>query len=88
MMPATMMTAASSQAELFFTGKDEGQIERLRKLPPLERLGQPEDIANLVSFLAALTAAGLTVRSYVPMVALINTCLSVEAQQHQSRACW
>ncbi|MGB6592422.1 MAG: SDR family oxidoreductase [Candidatus Nitrosopolaris sp.] len=38
--------------ELFLTGKDEAQIERLRKLPPLERLGQPEDIANLVSFLA------------------------------------
>ena len=38
--------------ELFLIGKDEAQIERLRKLPPLERLGQPEDIANLVSFLA------------------------------------
>ena len=37
--------------ELFLTG-NEAQIERLRKLPPLERLGQPEDIANLVSFLA------------------------------------
>jgi 3-oxoacyl-[acyl-carrier protein] reductase len=33
--------------ELFLT-----QIEQLRKLPPLERLGQPEDIANVVSFLA------------------------------------
>jgi 3-oxoacyl-[acyl-carrier protein] reductase len=38
--------------ELFLIGKDEAQIERLRKLPPLERLGQHEDIANLVSFLA------------------------------------
>jgi 3-oxoacyl-[acyl-carrier protein] reductase len=38
--------------ELFLTGKDEAQIEQLRKLPPLERLGQPEDIANVVSFLA------------------------------------
>ena len=38
--------------EIFLIGKDEAQIERLRKLPPLERLGQPEDIANLVSFLA------------------------------------
>jgi Enoyl-(Acyl carrier protein) reductase len=37
--------------ELFLTGKDEAQIEHLRKLPPLERLGQPEDIANLVSFI-------------------------------------
>jgi 3-oxoacyl-[acyl-carrier protein] reductase len=38
--------------ELFLTGKEEAQIEELRKLSPLERLGQPEDIANLVSFLA------------------------------------
>jgi 3-oxoacyl-[acyl-carrier protein] reductase len=38
--------------ELFFTGKAEAQIEELRKQPPLERLGQPEDISNVVSFLA------------------------------------
>src|SRR5215211_7215758 len=38
--------------ELFLTGKSEAQIEQLRKLPPLERLGQPEDIASIVSFLA------------------------------------
>ena len=38
--------------EIFLTGKEEAQIERLSKQPPLERLGQPEDIANVVSFLA------------------------------------
>jgi 3-oxoacyl-[acyl-carrier protein] reductase len=38
--------------ELFLAGKTEEQIEQLRKLPPLERLDQPEDIANVVSFLA------------------------------------
>jgi 3-oxoacyl-[acyl-carrier protein] reductase len=38
--------------ELFLTGKEEAQIEQLRKLPPLERLGQPEDISSIVSFLA------------------------------------
>ena len=38
--------------ELFLTRKAGAQIEQLRKLPPLERLGQPEDIANVVSFLA------------------------------------
>jgi 3-oxoacyl-[acyl-carrier protein] reductase len=38
--------------ELFLTGKAEARIEELRKLSPLERLGQPEDIANVVSFLA------------------------------------
>src|SRR5262250_1563746 len=38
--------------ELFLDGKSEAQIEQLRQLAPLERLGQPEDIANVVSFLA------------------------------------
>jgi 3-oxoacyl-[acyl-carrier protein] reductase len=38
--------------ELFLTGKNEAQIDQLRKLAPLERLGEPEDIANVVSFLA------------------------------------
>ena len=38
--------------ELFLHGKTDAQVEQLRKLPPLERLGQPEDIAGVVSFLA------------------------------------
>jgi NAD(P)-dependent dehydrogenase (short-subunit alcohol dehydrogenase family) len=38
--------------ELFLKGKTETQIDQLSKLSPLERLGQPEDIANVVSFLA------------------------------------
>ena len=38
--------------ELFLTGKSEAQIDQLRKLSPLEQLGQPEDITNVVSFLA------------------------------------
>src|SRR6266404_9947705 len=38
--------------ELFLKGKTQTQIEEFKKLNPLERLGQPEDIANLVSFLA------------------------------------
>jgi 3-oxoacyl-[acyl-carrier protein] reductase len=38
--------------ELFLSGKTDAQIEELRKQAPLERLGQPEDIANMVSFLA------------------------------------
>jgi 3-oxoacyl-[acyl-carrier protein] reductase len=38
--------------ELFLKDKAESQIEELRKLAPLERLGKPEDIANVVSFLA------------------------------------
>jgi Enoyl-(Acyl carrier protein) reductase len=38
--------------ELFLHDKTEAQIEQFSKLPPLERLGQPEDIANVVAFLA------------------------------------
>jgi 3-oxoacyl-[acyl-carrier protein] reductase len=37
--------------ELFLKGKSQAQIEEFRKLPPLERLGQAEDIAGVVSFL-------------------------------------
>ena len=38
--------------DLFLKGKTQAQIDELSKVPPLERLGQPEDIANVVSFLA------------------------------------
>ena len=38
--------------ELFLMGKEKEQLEHLRKLSPLERLGEPGDIANVVSFLA------------------------------------
>jgi len=37
---------------LFLMGKSNEQIEGLKKMAPLERLGQPEDIAGIVSFLA------------------------------------
>jgi len=37
--------------ELFLHGKSEEQIQQFAKMPPLQRLGQPEDIANVVSFL-------------------------------------
>lgn len=37
--------------ELFMEGKSEEQIAQFSKMVPLERLGQPEDIANVVSFL-------------------------------------
>jgi 3-oxoacyl-[acyl-carrier protein] reductase len=37
---------------LFLDGKTEEQIQTFAKMPPLQRLGQPEDIASVVSFLA------------------------------------
>ncbi|WP_344918652.1 SDR family oxidoreductase [Streptosporangium oxazolinicum] len=37
---------------LFLDGKDEETIAKLAAQPPLERLGQPSDIAEAVSFLA------------------------------------
>jgi 3-oxoacyl-[acyl-carrier protein] reductase len=37
---------------LFLDGKPQAVIDTLAKLAPLERLGQPEDIANAVAFLA------------------------------------
>jgi 3-oxoacyl-[acyl-carrier protein] reductase len=38
--------------ELFLAGKSPELIERMAKIPPLERLGTTEDIASVVSFLA------------------------------------
>ncbi|MER7972719.1 SDR family oxidoreductase [Streptomyces sp. NPDC096080] len=38
--------------DLFLDGKDEETVARLAAQPPLERLGTPDDIARVVSFLA------------------------------------
>jgi 3-oxoacyl-[acyl-carrier protein] reductase len=37
---------------LFLTGKDDATIAKMAAQPPLERLGQPEDIAEVIAFLA------------------------------------
>ncbi|MBA8901789.1 SDR family oxidoreductase [Phyllobacterium sp. P30BS-XVII] len=37
--------------ELFFTGKSDELVAQFAKMPPLERLGQPDDIARAVAFL-------------------------------------
>jgi len=39
--------------DLFLEGKDEQTIARLAAQPPLERLGTPEDIAEVVAFLTS-----------------------------------
>ena len=38
--------------DLFLNGKDQATIDHLAKLPPLERLAQPGDIADVIAFLA------------------------------------
>jgi 3-oxoacyl-[acyl-carrier protein] reductase len=43
--------------DLFLRGKPAEVIEHLRKAPPLERLGQPDDIASVVAFLAGADGA-------------------------------
>src|SRR4029077_4315896 len=40
------------QTVLFLKGKSDARIDELKKMNPLERLGMPEDMANVVSFLA------------------------------------
>jgi len=39
--------------ELFLHGKSQEQIQQFANMPPLQRLGEPEDIANVVAFLAS-----------------------------------
>ncbi|SEU16803.1 SDR family oxidoreductase [Stigmatella erecta] len=40
------------ETEFFLSGKDPATVERIAKLNPMERLGQPNDIAEVISFLA------------------------------------
>ncbi|MFG2044131.1 SDR family oxidoreductase [Dactylosporangium sp. NPDC048998] len=41
-----------TSTDMFLNGKDEATIDRLAKLNPMERLGTPQDIAEVVSALA------------------------------------
>lgn len=42
--------------ELFLHGKSDEQVQAFAKMPPLERLGQPQDIANIIAFLVSPAA--------------------------------
>jgi 3-oxoacyl-[acyl-carrier protein] reductase len=56
---------------LFLDGKSPELIERMSKMNPLERLGQPQDIAAAVAFLAGPDGAwinGQTLRANGGMV--------------------
>lgn len=57
--------------DLFLDGKSDELIDRLAKMNPMERLGTPADIANVVSFLAGPDGAwvnGQTIRANGGMV--------------------
>lgn len=57
--------------DLFLDGKSPELVERIAKAAPLERLGQPEDIAAAVAFLAGADGAwinGQTVRANGGMI--------------------
>lgn len=43
--------------ELFFEGKSEAMLENIKKASPFGRLGEPEDIANVVAFLSGKDSA-------------------------------
>jgi len=38
---------------MFLDGKDQALVDRIAAEPPLDRLGAPEDAAELVAFLAS-----------------------------------
>ncbi|AWW38942.1 3-ketoacyl-ACP reductase [Streptomyces sp. AS58] len=50
---ANAVAPGPTATELFLDGKDEETIARLASQPPLERLGTPQDIAEVVAFLAS-----------------------------------
>ncbi|WIE66152.1 SDR family oxidoreductase [Curtobacterium sp. MCLR17_036] len=49
---ANVVAPGPTATELFLDGKTQEQIDTLAKVPALERLGTPEDIAGVVAFLA------------------------------------
>jgi 3-oxoacyl-[acyl-carrier protein] reductase len=56
----------ATATKLFYDGKSEEQIEDFAEMSPLERLGTPEDIANVVAFLTGPDGGwinGQTIRS-------------------------
>ncbi|WP_067660644.1 SDR family oxidoreductase [Nocardia harenae] len=50
---ANTVAPGPTATDLFLDGKTDEQVATLAKSPPLERLGAPDDIANVVAFLAS-----------------------------------
>lgn len=50
---ANVVAPGPVATEMFFAGKDEALIESFKAAPPLERLGECEDIASLILFLVS-----------------------------------
>ena len=50
--PSTLWRPALTATPLFLEGKDQETLARMKNEPPLERLGTPGDIAEVVAFLA------------------------------------
>lgn len=52
-MTVNAVAPGPTATDLFLDGKDTKTMERLSQQPPLQRLGTPEDIANVIAFLAS-----------------------------------
>jgi len=50
---ANVVAPGPTETPLFTTGKTQAEIDGMAKAAPLERLGQPRDIAEVIAFLAA-----------------------------------
>ncbi|MEM9684799.1 MAG: SDR family oxidoreductase [Pseudomonadota bacterium] len=63
---ANAVAPGPTATALFLDGKPQEVVDRMAKMPPLERLGTPNDIANVVAFLAGPDATwvnGQTLRA-------------------------
>ncbi len=61
-----MMSVIWNATELFYQGESEELIQHFAKMSPLERLGQPEVMPNVVAFLCR-RAAGSTGKRFASM---------------------
>jgi 3-oxoacyl-[acyl-carrier protein] reductase len=71
--------------DLLLEDKTPEQIAHLAKMPPLERLGRPEDIAGVVSFLVGPGGGGSTVKPSGPMAA--SSDQSPHLRRHAHAGC-